>query len=44
MSDDAESLEVLRRVAAGEAGLPPTLSSRIAGTTIGAMRADAHAD
>jgi hypothetical protein len=40
--NDAESLEVLRRVASGEAGLPPQLASRVSGATIGELRKDAR--
>ena len=40
---DAETMTLLREIAASEAGLPPTLGSRISGSTIGELRADAAA-
>jgi hypothetical protein len=39
--DDSESLQTLREVAASEAGLPPSFSHRVRGTTISTMREDA---
>ncbi len=38
---DSESLDLLQRMAAQEAGLPERLRGRLAGDTIGALRADA---
>jgi hypothetical protein len=42
MSDDAESLQLLREVAASEVGLPAGLAHRVAGSTIGQLRKDAR--
>jgi len=39
---DAESLELLREIAADEAGLPSQLAGRVSGSTIGELRKDAR--